>query len=169
MLPSGSPSSLRGGVAPIRFEEAPPKKRRSGAGPIDRASLYDAMIVNRRIVPTRARMWHDYLNAIVWASFPNAKLALHERQHQAIEAWIPKDATRLPNARTRELDALALVDGLKRRGHRSAATIADADALATTLADTIRDGDLIVCLGAGDITKWAAGLAPAIEAAKVLA
>ena len=65
------------------------------------------------------------------------------------------------------VDALALVDGLKRRGHRSAATIADADALATTLADTIRDGDLIVCLGAGDITKWAAGLAPAIEAAKV--
>ncbi|MGN6375308.1 MAG: UDP-N-acetylmuramate--L-alanine ligase [Sphingomonas sp.] len=65
------------------------------------------------------------------------------------------------------VDALALVDGLKRRGHRSAATITDADALATTLADTIRDGDLIVCLGAGDITKWAAGLAPAIEAAKV--
>ena len=65
------------------------------------------------------------------------------------------------------IDALALVDGLKRRGHRSAATIADADGLAKALAETIREGDLVVCLGAGDITKWAAGLAPAIEAARV--
>ncbi|MDO7842016.1 UDP-N-acetylmuramate--L-alanine ligase [Sphingomonas immobilis] len=58
-----------------------------------------------------------------------------------------------------------LVEGLKRRGHRSAATIADADALAEALAGVVRPGDMVVCLGAGDITKWAAGLAPAIEAA----
>ena len=62
------------------------------------------------------------------------------------------------------VDADALVDGLKRRGHRHAATIADADALASELAATIRADDMIVCLGAGDITKWAAGLAAAIEA-----
>jgi UDP-N-acetylmuramate--alanine ligase len=62
------------------------------------------------------------------------------------------------------VDADALVEGLKRRGHRSAATIADADALATTLAVVVQPGDMVVCLGAGDITKWAAGLAPAIEA-----
>jgi hypothetical protein len=68
------------------------------------------MIVNRRIVPTRARMWHDYLNALVWATFPQAKLAFHRRQHAAIERWIPQGATQLPNARTRELDALALID-----------------------------------------------------------
>ena len=60
------------------------------------------------------------------------------------------------------VDAQALVDGLKRRGHRSAATVADADALADELAATIRADDMIVCLGAGDITKWAAGLAAAI-------
>jgi UDP-N-acetylmuramate--alanine ligase len=57
-----------------------------------------------------------------------------------------------------------LVEGLKRRGHRSAATIADADALAQALAEVVKPGDMVVCLGAGDITKWAAGLAPAIEA-----
>jgi len=62
------------------------------------------------------------------------------------------------------VDAAALVEGLKRRGHRQAATIADADALATALAGEIEPGDQIVCLGAGDITKWAAGLADAIEA-----
>ncbi len=62
------------------------------------------------------------------------------------------------------VDAAALVEGLKRRGHRSAATIADAASLATVLAATIQPGDMVVCLGAGDITKWAAGLADAIEA-----
>ncbi len=61
------------------------------------------------------------------------------------------------------VDAEALVDGLKRRGHRSAATVADAGALAAALRDEVRAGDQIVCLGAGDITKWAAGLAEAME------
>ncbi|WP_201780940.1 UDP-N-acetylmuramate--L-alanine ligase [Sphingomonas sp. Leaf343] len=62
------------------------------------------------------------------------------------------------------VDADALVEGLKRRGHRHAATVADADALADELAATLRPDDMVVCLGAGDITKWAAGLADAIEA-----
>ncbi|WFL77989.1 UDP-N-acetylmuramate--L-alanine ligase [Altererythrobacter arenosus] len=60
------------------------------------------------------------------------------------------------------VDAEALVAGLKSRGHRSAATIADKDALAKQLAGEIGEGDIVVCLGAGDITKWAAGLADAI-------
>jgi len=64
------------------------------------------------------------------------------------------------------VDAHALVEGLKRRGHRSAATVADAAALAETLAAAAQPGDMVVCLGAGDITKWAAGLAGAIEAAR---
>ena len=62
------------------------------------------------------------------------------------------------------VDAQALVEGLKRRGHRSAATVADADALADELAATVQSNDMVVCLGAGDITKWAAGLAAAIGA-----
>jgi len=60
------------------------------------------------------------------------------------------------------VDAEALVEGLKRRGHRSAATVADAAALADELAATVQPNDMVVCLGAGDITKWAAGLAAAI-------
>jgi len=67
------------------------------------------------------------------------------------------------------VDAAALVEGLKRRGHRFAGVVADADALAAELAATIEADDMVVCLGAGDITKWAAGLADAIavERAKV--
>jgi UDP-N-acetylmuramate--alanine ligase len=64
------------------------------------------------------------------------------------------------------VDSAAMVEGIKERGHRSAHLIAGADALATVLAGVIQSGDMVVCLGAGDITKWAAGLAPAIAAAK---
>jgi UDP-N-acetylmuramate--alanine ligase len=59
-----------------------------------------------------------------------------------------------------------LVGKIKRRGHHSAQEIESADALARELAGKTRDGDMVVCLGAGDITKWAAGLANAISAAK---
>jgi UDP-N-acetylmuramate--alanine ligase len=34
------------------------------------------------------------------------------------------------------------------------------------LAATVQEKDMVVCLGAGDITKWAAGLADAIKAAR---
>ena len=60
------------------------------------------------------------------------------------------------------VDAAALVAGLKSRGHRSAHQIEDLPALAQALAPQIRPGDIIVCLGAGDITRGAAGLAGAI-------
>jgi UDP-N-acetylmuramate--alanine ligase len=56
-----------------------------------------------------------------------------------------------------------MVEGMKARGHRSAQTIAGADVLARTLADMAQAGDMVVCLGAGDITKWAGGLADAIK------
>jgi UDP-N-acetylmuramate--alanine ligase len=63
------------------------------------------------------------------------------------------------------VDADALATGLLAAGHRSAMTVTGADDLAARLASDARPGDMVVCLGAGDITKWAAGLAPAIEKA----
>jgi UDP-N-acetylmuramate--alanine ligase len=65
------------------------------------------------------------------------------------------------------VDAEALVSGIKQRGHRAAETIADAGALAAALAADLRPDDMVVCLGAGDITKWAAGLADAIGVARL--
>jgi len=62
------------------------------------------------------------------------------------------------------VDAAALVTGLKRRGHRSAHEIDGPEGLADALAEVVAADDMIVCLGAGDITKWAAGLADAIAA-----
>jgi UDP-N-acetylmuramate--alanine ligase len=67
------------------------------------------------------------------------------------------------------VDHTALVAGMKARGHRAAREIAGADALAEVLAGEIQPGDMVVCLGAGDITRWAAGLAPAITARRQVA
>ena len=60
------------------------------------------------------------------------------------------------------IDALTLVEGLKSRGHRAAMTVTDREDLARQLSNEAGEGDLVVCLGAGDITKWAAGLADSI-------
>ena len=62
------------------------------------------------------------------------------------------------------VDSTALVAGIKARGHRSAHLIEGPADLAIQLAATLCPGDMVVCLGAGDITKWAAGLADAIRA-----
>ena len=63
-----------------------------------------------------------------------------------------------------DVDSAALVAGLKRRGHRNAATVADAGDLARVIAADVQADDMIICLGAGDITKWAAGLSAAVTA-----
>lgn len=98
------------GAPPVEFLETPPKPRRARARTtLDRTALYDARIV-AGVVPTRPRCWHDFSNALVWTTFPRAKTVLHARQNRAVQAWIPADATRLPGARSREMDALALLD-----------------------------------------------------------
>jgi UDP-N-acetylmuramate--alanine ligase len=60
------------------------------------------------------------------------------------------------------VDADALVDGLKQRGHRAVKAVDDLDDLCRNLRDIAAEGDIVICLGAGDITKWAAGLADGI-------
>jgi hypothetical protein len=98
-------------AAPVRFVAASPRPRRGRrAAAIDVAALYDARITLDRVVPTRERSWHDLMNALVWGTFPRAKSALHARQHRAISERVAPGARTLPPARTRELDALALLD-----------------------------------------------------------
>jgi UDP-N-acetylmuramate--alanine ligase len=64
------------------------------------------------------------------------------------------------------IDATALADGLRTRGHRMVKTVESAADLAANLRDLAADGDLIICMGAGDITKWAAGLSDGIGKAR---
>src|SRR3546814_4510122 len=61
----------------------------------------------------------------------------------------------------------ALVAGLKRRGPHAATTIEDADDLAEKHSPLLETGDMVICLGAGVITNWAAGLADAIRATQI--
>jgi UDP-N-acetylmuramate--alanine ligase len=67
------------------------------------------------------------------------------------------------------VDSAHLVEGMRASGHRSVSEIAGPDELAAELAQVVEPGDLVVCLGAGDITKWAAGLATAIAGKRELA
>jgi len=60
----------------------------------------------------------------------------------------------------------ALVAGLNERGHSGAHLAADAADVCRQLAGLAAPGDMIICLGAGDITKWAASMADGIKAAR---
>ena len=51
-----------------------------------------------------------------------------------------------------------LVNRIVARGHRDARTIAGPETLAQMLAERAAEGDYVVCLGAGNITQWAAAL-----------
>ncbi|HEX6604764.1 MAG TPA: UDP-N-acetylmuramate--L-alanine ligase [Sphingomicrobium sp.] len=57
------------------------------------------------------------------------------------------------------VDSAALVEGLRAHGHRMVRTVADLDDVCGALRDLAAEGDMIICMGAGDITKWAAALA----------
>jgi UDP-N-acetylmuramate--alanine ligase len=56
------------------------------------------------------------------------------------------------------VDRDALVDGLRRHGHRDVRPLDGPDALPAEIAGLATSGDLVVCLGAGSITYWANAL-----------
>ena len=60
----------------------------------------------------------------------------------------------------------ALVEGLRAHGHRMVKGVADPADLAQSLRDVAAEEDIVICMGAGDITKWAAGLADGIRTAR---
>jgi Protein of unknown function (DUF3025) len=98
------------GAPALRFAANVRKEEKRGAdGRVALHALYDGRIA-RGEVPTRERDWHDFFNALCFATFPFAKLALHARQFAALAARVSPNATRLPNARTPEQDALTLFD-----------------------------------------------------------
>ena len=61
-------------------------------------------------------------------------------------------------------DRDGLVAGLQRFGHRRAIGLSSATDLARLVAQEAKVGDLVVCLGAGDITNWAYALPGQLEA-----
>lgn len=57
----------------------------------------------------------------------------------------------------------ALIDGLRRHGHRDVIALEGPGELAATVRSVARAGDLVVCLGAGNITAWAHALPDQLE------
>lgn len=60
-------------------------------------------------------------------------------------------------------DRASLAAGITRHGHRHVQELAHKDDLASLIADIGWPGDIVVCLGAGDITKWAQTLPGDLE------
>jgi len=100
------PLSSRGG-APIRFVRQPPKRR---GRPVDLDTIYDERIYVRGEVPSRPENWHDFFNMLVWCTFPKTKVAINARQRAALRARVDPTMRRLPSARSREQDLLAILD-----------------------------------------------------------
>jgi UDP-N-acetylmuramate--alanine ligase len=57
----------------------------------------------------------------------------------------------------------ALVEGLRSGGHRDARPLESEDALPPLIASLAHPGDMVVCLGAGSITRWANALPKALK------
>ena len=62
------------------------------------------------------------------------------------------------------IDRDALVEGLRRHGHRHVLPLEAPEALPALVDTLVEPGDLVVCLGAGSITRWARALPAALEA-----
>jgi len=61
-------------------------------------------------------------------------------------------------------DRDGLAEGLRAHGHRRVLTLSEPAALAGMIADLAKDGDWVICLGAGNITAWANALPAELEA-----
>jgi hypothetical protein len=75
--------------------------------PADAPAGYEPAVVEHAI-PTREGSWHDVFNVLAFVAFPRAKHALHQRALELQRAR--KAAGRPAGVRSREEDALALVD-----------------------------------------------------------
>ena len=51
-----------------------------------------------------------------------------------------------------------LVEGMARHGHHDVRKLERREDLARVVFDTAKEGDIVVCMGAGDITYWAYAL-----------
>jgi hypothetical protein len=116
-----------GDVAGVRFVLQEPR-RRGGS-----AADYEAVIASGAI-PTRARSWHDLMNALVWATFPRAKRSIHRAQRREIER---ARELGLHGRRTPRHDALAVVD------EGGVIVVADASLSESDIAQWAVGGDAI--------------------------
>ena len=86
---------------PLYFVAAKPKPRGPARRRHKATGDYEQRIFTLGEISTRSRNWHDFFNALVWATFPLAKGACNARQIAARSPGI---------VRTREQDRLTMFD-----------------------------------------------------------
>ncbi len=79
------------------------------------------------------------------------------------DAVIVADVYPAGEAPVANVDREALVRGIRAAGHAGVHSLSGPPALADVLAPLVSPGDTVLCLGAGDITNWAADLPAALE------
>ncbi len=62
------------------------------------------------------------------------------------------------------INATSFAEGARGHGHKNVTKLESPDALPEFFKANAKSGDIFVCLGAGDITNWAAGLQKKLEA-----
>lgn len=62
------------------------------------------------------------------------------------------------------INQAALVEGIRGHGHRDVRPLSGKADLARLVSDIAREGDYVICMGAGDITAWAYTLPEQLEA-----
>src|SRR5206468_4003641 len=134
--------------------------RADNVTPVPGGTRFDAVILGREgerrtiesvLVPIPGR--HNVQNAL-------AAIAV------ALELGISDEAIVAGEERVEGVDSNALVEGLRAHGHRMVRAVADLDELCGELRDLTAEGDMVICMGAGDITKWAAALPAGIVEAR---
>ncbi len=59
-------------------------RRKQPKGP---GRSYEASILRRQEIPTRASNLHDFFNALIWLNFPNGKYTLHRKAYEVQGQW----------------------------------------------------------------------------------
>ena len=97
------------------------------------------------VQPHRYSRLSDLFNAFC-ACFNDADVVIVADVYAAGEAALPG------------FDRDALIEGLRRYGHRRVLALDAPASLAGLIRDEAKDGDVVVLLGAGDITGWSYAL-----------
>ncbi|HZS64021.1 MAG TPA: UDP-N-acetylmuramate--L-alanine ligase [Xanthobacteraceae bacterium] len=107
---------------------------------------------------------------VIAAMQPHRYTRLHDLFEQFCTCFNDADAVIVANvypageAPIPGADRDALVQGLRARGHRQVIPLDDAKQLAGIVKGLVKPGDLVVCLGAGNITQWAYALPGELQA-----
>jgi UDP-N-acetylmuramate--alanine ligase len=91
--------------------------------------------------------------------FDDFAAAFHDADALVITEIYAASEPKLPG-----VEAAALADAVRERGHRDVRFIAELETIASALAPDLQPGDLVLTLGAGSITRLGPRLLAALEA-----